>query len=675
MARRSKTSQPSTSRRHSGATAQARARLARRKQRKKTKKSSGSIGWFGGAILVSLLGLVAVAGWLFSIARDLPDTSGLVDVERAASIAFYDRNDRLIARRGSAHGRLAQIEEMPPYLIDAVLAVEDRRFYDHPGVDIIGTGRAILANIRAGRVVQGGSTLTQQLAKNLFLTPERTIRRKVQEMMLAFWLESEFSKDEILELYLNRVYFGGGAWGVEAASLRYFGRPAREIALGEAALLAGLLKAPSRYSPSNNTNRAAARTTVVLDLMVQTGRITDRERIDAANAPIRVSRGTSSPGAQYFIDWLSERVRERAGPDHGDLIVRTTLDVEAQRAAENALANVLGDTELARGASEGALVALSHEGAVRAMVGGRSYATSQFNRAVLARRQPGSAFKAFVYASAFEAGLRPSDIREDAPVQVGDWAPQNYNDRYRGPITLREAFTRSSNSVAVRIAEETGRGHIARLAHRLGIQSTLLIDRSLALGAYEVTPLEMGTAYVPFANGGRRVDAWGIISIEEAGGDILYTSGAGMGAVVLDGRTYGQMRDLMTSVVREGTGRQAAVPGVFAGGKTGTTNDFRDAWFAGYAGDLVSVVWVGNDDNVPTDRATGGGPPARIFANFMTHAPRGSFAPSTPLIDPAIIPEMPNDTGPNNNPQSEEAVDAEEDDDPIGAFLSGLAGN
>jgi penicillin-binding protein 1A len=674
MARRSKPSQSSPSRRKSGAPAQARARLARAKRRKKAKKSSGSIGWFGGVALVSLLGLTVFAGWLFSIARDLPDTSGLVDVERAASIAFYDRNDRLIARRGSAHGRLAQIEELPTYLIDAVLAVEDRRFYDHPGVDIIGTGRAILANIRAGRVVQGGSTLTQQLAKNLFLTPERTIRRKVQEMMLAFWLESEFTKDEILELYLNRVYFGGGAWGVEAASLRYFGRPAREIALGEAALLAGLLKAPSRYSPSNNTNRAAARTTVVLDLMVQTGRITERERIDSANAPIRVSRGTSSPGAQYFIDWLSQRVRNRVGPDHGDLIVRTTLDVDAQRAAENALANVLGDAELARGANEGAMVALSHEGAVRAMVGGRSYATSQFNRAVLARRQPGSAFKAFVYASAFEAGLRPNDIREDAPVQVGDWAPQNYNDRYRGRITLREAFTRSSNSVAVRIAEETGRGHIARLAHRLGIQSNLLIDRSLALGAYEVTPLEMGTAYVPFANGGRRVDAWGIASIEDTSGNILYASEAGLGPLVLDGRTYGQMRDLMANVVREGTGRQAAVSGVLAGGKTGTTNDFRDAWFAGYAGDLVAVVWVGNDDNGPTDRATGGGPPARIFANFMTHAPRGSFEPSTPIVEAEAIPNTLAGSQSNTDPQPD-APSEPEDDDPIGAFLSGLAGN
>lgn len=274
------------------------------------------------------------------------------------------------------------------------------------------------ANLRAGRVVQGGSTLTQQLAKNLFLTPERTMRRKVQEMMLAFWLESRFSKDEILELYLNRVYFGGGAWGVEAASMRYFGKSVSELNLGESALLAGLLKAPSRYSPVSDAERAAARATVVLDLMEQTGRISSDERYEAAATPIRVSRGASSPGAQYFVDWLAPRVREIVGPDFElDLRITTTLDVDAQRAAEYAVASTLGDEDAARGASEAALISLAHDGAVRAMVGGRDYTRSQYNRVLLAQRQPGSAFKAFVYASAFEAGLRPDDIRTDAPVR------------------------------------------------------------------------------------------------------------------------------------------------------------------------------------------------------------------------------------------------------------------
>ena len=611
-----------------------------------------------------LLGL-GVAGWLVSIARELPDTSGLIEVERAPSLAFYDHDGRLIARRGSAHGRLAVIEELPHYVTDAVMAVEDRRFYSHFGIDLIGTGRALLANIRAGRVVQGGSTLTQQLAKNLFLTSERTVRRKVQEVMLAFWLESQFTKDEILELYLNRVYFGGGAWGIEAAATRYFGKTASELNLGEAALLAGLLKAPSRYSPVNDAQRAAARATVVLDLMAQTGRITEQERIDAAETPIRVSRGASSPGAQYFIDWVAQQVRMLVPGDPGDLIVRTTLDVRAQRAAELAVSGIMDDPEMASGAGEAALVALAHDGSVRAMVGGRNYATSQFNRAVLARRQPGSAFKAFVYASAFEAGLTPEDIRDDAQIRLGDWSPQNYNDEYRGPISLREAFSRSSNSVAVRIAEETGRGHVARLAQRFGIESPQRVDRSLALGVHEVTPLELASAYAPFANGGYRARAYGIASIETHDGELLYSARPASGEVVMDARTLGQMNDLLQTVVRSGTGRRAAVAGLNVGGKTGTTNDFRDAWFAGFAGDLVAVVWTGNDDNSQTRRATGGGPPARIFSAFMSAAPRTGLD-AHPSSTPLELAEP--FTGEPAVPAEAEAPAA----DPIAAFLASL---
>ncbi|WP_417489755.1 transglycosylase domain-containing protein [Maricaulis sp.] len=634
---------------------------ARKASRRRPSRGGGRLWRFVVSVFL-LLGL-GMAGWLVSIARDLPDTSGLIEVERAPSLAFYDHEGRLIARRGSAHGRLAVIEELPDYVTDAVMAVEDRRFYSHFGVDLIGTARALLANIRAGRVVQGGSTLTQQLAKNLFLTSERTVRRKVQEVMLAFWLESRFTKDEILELYLNRVYFGGGAWGIEAAATRYFGKTASELNLGEAALLAGLLKAPSRYSPVNDAQRAAARATVVLDLMAQTGRITEQERIDAAQTPIRVSRGASSPGAQYFIDWVAQDTRALVGSHHGDLIVRTTLDVNAQRSAELAVSGIMDDPELALGAGEAALVALAHDGSVRAMVGGRNYATSQFNRAVLAHRQPGSAFKAFVYASAFEAGLTPDDIRDDAQIRLGDWSPQNYNDEYRGPMSLREAFSRSSNSVAVRIAEETGRGHVARLAARFGIESPQRVDRSLALGVHEVTPLEMASAYAPFANGGYRAPAYGIASIETREGEVLYAASPAAGEVVMDARTLAQMSDLLQTVVRSGTGRRAAVAGLAVGGKTGTTNDFRDAWFAGYAGDLVAVVWTGNDDNSQTLRATGGGPPARIFSAFMSGAPRSGLDahPSRlPLQMAEPVAEAPSVVEP---------IPAE---DPIAAFLAGL---
>ncbi|WP_203290994.1 transglycosylase domain-containing protein [Maricaulis parjimensis] len=667
MARRSRTT-TSASRRRTQA-------VPARRPAKRRKKSG--FPWLRSLLVLVIIGTLGVGGYLVSVARDLPDTSGLTTVEPAASITYLDHRGRLIARRGSAQGHEVSIEDLPPYLIDAVLAVEDRRFYSHPGVDVIGLSRAMLANLRAGHVVQGGSTLTQQLAKNLFLSPERTLRRKVQEMMLAFWLESQFSKDEILELYLNRVYFGGGAYGVEAASLRYFGRPASELALGEAALLAGLLKAPSRYSPVNDAARAAARATVVLDLMAQTGRITEAERIAAAEVPIRVSRGASSPGAQYFIDWLSPDVRELAGARHGDLVVYTTLDVDAQRAAETALNDVLGDDELASGASEGAVVSLAHDGAVRAMVGGRSYVQSQFNRAVLAQRQPGSAFKPFVYASAFEAGLRPDDVRNDAPVRVGDWEPQNYNDTYRGEITLREAFFRSSNSVAVQIAEETGRGHVARLARRMGVSSPMRVDRSLALGSYEVTPLELATAYTPFANGGYSAEAFGISRIETADGDVLYQAPPRTGELILDARTSTYMRDLMGAVVRLGTGRNAAVPGLNAAGKTGTTNEFRDAWFAGYAGDLVTVVWAGNDDNSPTDHATGGGPPARVFGAYMRTAPRDGVAGRIQPTAPRLTPVMADTDLAPAAELAEPAVEtpeAETESDPIAAFLASLGG-
>ena len=671
MARRSRTTTSASRRRP-------RAVPARRPAKRSAKSR---FPWLRSLAVLTLLVSLGVGGYLVSVARDLPDTSGLTAVEPAASITYLDHRDRLIARRGSAQGHEVNIEDLPPYLIDAVLAVEDRRFYSHPGIDVIGLSRAMLANIRAGHVVQGGSTLTQQLAKNLFLSPERTLRRKVQEMMLAFWLESRFTKDEILELYLNRVYFGGGAYGVEAASLRYFGRSASEVSLGEAALLAGLLKAPSRYSPVNDAARAAARATVVLDLMAQTGRITESERVAAAEVPIRVSRGASSPGAQYFIDWIAPQVRELVGDGHGDLIVHTTLDVDAQRAAESALNAVLADAELASGAGEGALVSLAHDGSVRALVGGRSYVRSQFNRAILAQRQPGSAFKPFVYASAFEAGLRPDDVRTDAPVRVGDWEPQNYNDTYRGELTLREAFYRSSNSVAVQIAEETGRGHVARLARRLGLSSSMRVDRSLALGAYEVTPLELATAYSPFANGGFRAEAHGIAWIETADGEVLYTPPAPPSELVLDARTSTHMRDLMRAVVREGTGRNAAVWGLDAAGKTGTTNEFRDAWFAGYAGDLVTVVWTGNDDNSPTDHATGGGPPARIFGGFMREAPREGLGSQPPRTRSLITP-VARDAAEASEaaPGSDLTADAqpaqpeETESDPIAAFLASLGG-
>ncbi len=599
---------------------------------------------------VALIGFLAVSAFLVAITRDLPNVSEIDFAQpRLGGEVYLDRDGQVISRRGASRGVSLSVAELPDYLVNAVLSVEDRRFYEHSGIDLRGVARAMLSNLRAGRVVQGGSTITQQLAKNLFLTSERTLVRKIQEMVLAWQLEQRFSKDEILALYLDRVYFGAGAYGIEAAAQRYFGRSARQVSLGEAALLAGLLKAPSRYSPANDLERAAARATVVLDLMYETGRITAEDRIEAAQTPIRVARAASTPGAGYFIDSIEEEARTLAGDRETDIIVFTTLDIDAQRAAENAVRTVMTNPETARGADQAALVAMSGDGAIRAMVGGVDYAASPFNRALNARRQPGSAFKAFVYAAAFEGGLRPEDMRDDMPVAWGDWSPENYNGRYSGPMTLETAFSQSSNVVAARVAEETGHGFIARLARRLGIESEIRVDRSMALGAFEVTPVELATAYTAFANGGLRAHAHTIERIETVDGEILWQRDIPPAETVLDQRTLSWMRRLLETTARSGTARFAAVPGTVTGAKTGTTNDNRDAWIAGYTGGLSAAVWVGNDDFSPTDRAAGSGPPADIFRAFMAEAPPEAGVPAS-WTPPAMEPE--------------------EDRDPISSLLS-----
>ncbi|MCP2671812.1 PBP1A family penicillin-binding protein [Maricaulaceae bacterium EIL42A08] len=626
-------------------------------------------------IVVSL----AVGAWVIHLARTLPDLDGLEAAPRSGEVVLVDRNGRTIARRGTVSEDAIQADDLPEALVDAVLAVEDRRFYGHFGVDIIGTGRAALANLQAGRVVQGGSTITQQLAKNLFLTSDRTITRKMQEMMLALWLERRFTKDEILALYLNRVYFGAGAWGAEAASRRYFGKPADDLAIGEAALLAGLLKAPSRYAPTNDATRASVRATVVLDLMLASGRITEAERIAAAQVPIRVSRGASSPGAGWFADWIIPQVRELSEGYTGDLIVRTTLDVNAQRAAEAALRLGLSTPEWARGASEGALIALDGAGGVAAMVGGSDYREAPFNRSVNALRQPGSAFKPFVYLTAFEAGYGPDDIFEDAPVRYGDWAPENYNGRYEGEMTLERAFARSSNSIAVQVSEAAGRGWVVRAARRMGIDSPIQNTHSLALGSYEVTPIELAAAYLPFMNGGRAVDPHAILTIETADGTLLFQHQRVQGDLVLAGRVLGQMEQIFSATVDYGTGRGAQVAGRTVRGKTGTTNDSRDAWFAGWSEGLTAVVWMGNDDFSATKNAVGGAGPARVFARFIEATPVYPASLDSLLADRSFDPvasllqgdaEMPAPAGDEQLDDAEGGEDGETD--PLADLLTRL---
>ncbi|MGJ3231814.1 MAG: transglycosylase domain-containing protein [Oceanicaulis sp.] len=625
--------------------------MARPRSRTPSKPARPRLAFLARALVLSGLVLVLAGGaatiWLI---RTLPDLDGLEAAPRAGEIVLLDRHGRTIARRGEVSAEAIRADDLPERLVDAVLAVEDRRFYSHFGVDVMGSGRALLANLRAGRVVQGGSTITQQLAKNLFLSSERTYKRKAQEMLLALWLERKFTKDEILALYLNRVYFGAGAWGAEAAARRYFGKPADALSIGEAALLAGLLKAPSRYAPTSDVRRASVRATVVLDIMLATGRITEAERIEAAETPIRVSRGASSPGAGWFADWVLPQVRELAGARSGDLIVTTTLDVNAQRAAEAALAIGLSTPDWARGASEGALVALDASGGVVAMAGGRDYAASPFNRAVAARRQPGSAFKPFVYTAAFEGGMEPDDVFIDQPVSYGDWAPENYGGRYEGEMSLERAFARSSNAIAVQVAEATGRGWVLRTARRLGIDSPLENTRALALGAYEVTPIELAGAYLPFMNGGTSADPYSITKIEASDGAILFERTPETGDKIIADRVLARLDRLFAASVAYGTSRAAAVEGREVRGKTGTTNDNRDAWFAGWEGGLAAVVWMGNDDFTPTDDAVGGAGPARVFARFI------EAAPVFPVGLDAVLARQ---------------GAAETPDDPIAALLSG----
>ncbi|WP_233351697.1 transglycosylase domain-containing protein [Glycocaulis albus] len=637
------------------------------------------------AALATVTVLLA-AMYLVALARDLPDTSSLAIAPAGASMTFLDRHGRVIARRGDSSGTTISADSLPEHLVDAVLAVEDRRFYHHFGIDLIGTTRAALANLRAGRVVQGGSTITQQLAKNLFLTPDRTMRRKMQEMMLAFWLETRFTKDEILALYLNRVYFGAGAWGAENAARRYFGRGPHELDIGEAALLAGLLKAPSRYSPANDTTRAAVRATVVLDLMLATGRITEEERLIAASAPIRVSRGSSSPGAGWFADFAASEARTllalHAPSWEGDVVVRTTLDVDAQRAADGALTRGLADPEIARGAANGAIIALDATGGVAAMSGGTDYARSPFNRATAARRQPGSAFKPFIYASAFEAGWSPADRMIDEPVSYGSWSPANWENRYEGEMTLERAFARSSNSIAVQLAEATGRAYTLRLARRLGIESPMENTHSLSLGAYEVTPLELARAYVPFMNGGRAAETHAVTRLETPSGDTLWERGTSPGPVVLAERVVREMDQLFAATISYGTGRSAAVPGREVRGKTGTSNAFRDAWFAGWADGMVAVVWTGNDTNAPTDAGSGGTGPARIFASLIANAPviaAPDGMPRAPAADPDRLARLLSALEDENlltaspgEPMLPEPSDDDIPEDPIAGLLARL---
>ena len=599
---------------------------------------------------VLLLLWVAIVGGLVLgyFALTLPDTGELTRAERRPSVTILAADGSLLTTLGDLFGQPLTLKEMSPYLPKAVVATEDRRFYSHFGVDPIGLARALFANIAAGHVVQGGSTITQQLAKNLFLTPERSLSRKIQETLLALWLEHRFSKRQILEIYLNRVYLGAGTYGVDAAAHRYFNKSARQTNLYESAAIAGLLKAPTRFNPTHDPDKAAARTAQVLAKMADAGFVTSTQAMAA------LSGGTSlttvpitRPGARYFADWVAEQLGGFADMGNRDLTVVTTLDPRMQAQAEAAIADVIAREGSRMAVTQGALVAMSPDGAVRAMVGGRDYSQSQFNRATQAQRQPGSAFKPFVYLAGLEAGLRPYDQFLDAPIRVGSWQPRDYTGRYQGEMTFAEGLAQSVNTIAVQVAQRAGIRNVVAVAHRLGISSELTPEMSLALGTNEVNLLELVSAFATFANGGNGVWAHGISEVRDNTGKIVFRrTGSGLGQVVNPEFTA-EMNEMLGAVIDHGTGRSAALTRP-AAGKTGTTQDYRDAWFVGYTADLVAGVWLGNDDNSPMNKVTGGSLPAQTWRRFMLAATQAMPVrplPSAPSPPAGVLASAPPRTG------------------------------
>jgi penicillin-binding protein 1A len=569
-------------------------------------------------IIAAIWGALMLALAVLWFARDLPRPEAALDAARRPSLTLQDRTGHAFASFGDVVGDPLRLTDLPAYLPAAAVSVEDRRFWHHPGIDMIGLARASWTNLLAGHVVQGGSTITQQVAKNLFLTNARTFRRKVQELLLTLWLEHTFSKREILEIWLNRVYLGSGTWGVDAAARMYFGVSARHVTLWQAAMLAGLPRAPSRFNPRADPSAAAARAREVLNAMVGTGAITAAEA-QAASAQIAFPP-TPPLAAGWFADWVADQTQALA-PANADATLRTTLDARLQGVAEQHLVALLDGPGAAAGVTQGAVVALdAATGAVRAMVGGRDYRQSSFNRAVLARRQPGSSFKPFTWLAALEKGVRPDDTILDAPVRIGNWSPANFERRYLGEITVEEALAQSINTVAVRLLLQAGGPRpVAKLAARLGIADKLPDDASLALGTGEVGLLELSAAYAAFFNGGQRVTPFGIEALR-ADGRAVDTARAAPQPVI-DPDVAGMMARMLSAVVARGTGRAAAVPGHLVAGKTGTTQDYRDAWFIGCIDGEVIGIWLGNDDNRSMKSVQGGSLPARLFHDIAT-APR-----------------------------------------------------
>ncbi len=601
--------------------------------------------WFWGVLLVLLITIIIgyVEGKRYFLAGlpELPTKQSMWEMNVQPNITLLDKDGIVIGHRGPYYGRPLKLTEIPEYLSDAFLAIEDQRFYEHPGIDRKAIIRAVLENAKAGRKVQGGSTLTQQLVKNMVLSPEKTYKRKFQEMWLAYKMEQALTKPEILELYLNRIDLGNRAYGVEAAAQRYFQKSAVQLTLAESAILAALPKAPSAYDPTKHPIASQDRARLVLHEMMIQGKISPAEMSDAELNPAQIIDNQlnyiNDNTLGHVFDMISEEVAGLIGSKTQDLIVRTTIDPKLQKNALLAISTIIEKNEKRKKVSEGALVSIETEtGAVRALVGGRNYQSSKFNRATQAMRQPGSSFKAFVYAAALEAGLTPGTVRIDEPINIAGWQPGNYSNRYRGPMTLRAALRLSINTIAAQVGAEIGPDKIVELAHRFGITAKLGAHYSIALGAAEVNLLDMTSAYMVFANEGVRRPPYLIEHISDTANIELYSR-----KQMTPERVYAlpyarQMTSMLQDVINSGTGHGARLGKRQAGGKTGTSQDYRDAWFIGFTADYTTGVWLGNDDNSPTRKITGGLLPVDTWKMFMLKAHKGKKRRPLQTPDPFI---------------------------------------
>ncbi len=582
---------------------------------------------------------LGVGGLLVLLAFALPSfevAQGSVNLSDEYSVTFLDRYGNEIGKRGLLRDDSVPLEDLPDFLIKATLATEDRRFFDHFGIDVMGTIRALAENARADSVVQGGSSITQQLAKNMFLTPERSIVRKIKEALIAIYLENHYTKREILKLYFDRAYLGGGSYGVEAASQFYFGKSIRDVNLSEAAMFAGMFKAPTRYAPHIDMAASRARANEVLTNMVQAGYLTEGQVYGARVNPAKIIERSDFYSPDWFLDWAFEEVKKRMhGRREHILLARTTVDIPLQKMAEQAMQKTISEFGRARHFDQGALVGMETDGSVRALVGGADYGESQFNRATQAYRQPGSSFKGYVYLAALEHGYKATSAVSDGYVSCGRWSPKNYSGGFRGRMTLKEALARSINTIAVKLSLDVGRDKIVENMKKMGIPY-IRKSCSMALGDTGMTPLDHTGGYAVFAAGGLEVRPYGVEEIQTLQGDILYSHARDEKPrkQIFDRKVVEQLNPMLQEVVLSGTGKAAQLDFTYSAGKTGTSSNYRDAWFLGFTGQYVVGVWVGNDDFTPMARVTGGSYPAQTWHSFMVQARDTDNIPSIPGIAP-----------------------------------------